>query len=81
MQSSLTSFFKAKDANTANQRPVKRKLDSVEPEPSVQQEAKRFRKFLPQWKKAYSWLQHDEDKMWCNVCREYCRTTKVGATY
>ena len=87
MQSSLKSFFKAKDANTepatavsANQRPVKRKLDSVDPEPSVQQEAKRFRKFLPQWKKAYSWLQHDEeeDKMWCDVCREYCRTTKVG---
>ena len=90
MQSSLKSFFKAKDANTepatavsTNQRPVKRKLDSVDPEPSVQQEAKRFRKFLPQWKKDYSWLQHDEDedKMWCDVCREYCRTTKVGATY
>ena len=78
MQSSLTSFFKAKDANTANQRPVKRKLDSVEPEPSVQQEAKRFRKFRPQWKNNYSWLQYDEDNMWCGVCREYCRTTKVG---
>ena len=66
MQSSLKSFFKAKDANTepatavsANQRPVKRKLDSVDPEPSVQQETKRFRKFLPQWKKAYSCLQHE----------------------
>ena len=80
MQSSLTSFFKAKDANTANQRPVKRKLDSVEPEPSVQQEAKRFRKFHPQWKNDFSWLQYDEDEdnMWCGVCREYCRTTKVG---
>ena len=34
---------------------------------------KRVRRFLPHWKYSYPWLEYDSinDKMWCNVCREY----------
>ena len=44
---------------------------------------KRFRHFMPRWKKTWPWVDYDEEKniMYCNICRKVCEVYTVITFY